>query len=285
MAAARGSRQPGRSADHVRRRGRTPARGVRNPWLPGYEGQLRCVWAMLRRGRCSSTSTAKLMDALYVGRRAGLAAEDASWALECALITHLEKIWNQPDDGIWEVRGSRKHFTHSKVMAWVAFDRAVRSAEEFDLEGPLDRWRRFAPPFTKKCAPRLRFGTELFRAVLRRNGARCQPAVDPDGGIFAAVRPRVRGTWRLSRAVDARRARAALSHGKGADGLPPGEGVFLACSFWLADNYVLQGRSRTRDLFERLCHCATTWDCWRRNMTPPPSANWVTFHRRFPTSR
>ena len=82
-----------------------------------------------------------MLDAFYVARRAGLATSDATWALECALILHLENIWREPDEGIWEVRGGPRHFTHSKVMAWVAFDRAVRSIEEFGLDGPLERWR------------------------------------------------------------------------------------------------------------------------------------------------
>src|SRR3546814_407915 len=83
----------------------------------------------------------EVMDTLYVARKAGLPPEPAAWALETALVEHLETIWDQPDDGIWEVRGGRRHFTHSKVMAWVAFDRAVRSAEEFGLHAPLERWR------------------------------------------------------------------------------------------------------------------------------------------------
>ena len=86
-------------------------------------------------------SMAKLLDALYVARKAGLHGNAASWALECALVEHLETIWDKPDDGIWEVRGGRKHFTHSKVMAWVAFDRAIRSVEEFGLDGPVAHWR------------------------------------------------------------------------------------------------------------------------------------------------
>ncbi len=111
------------------------------PWLPGYEGASPVRIGNAAAGQIQLDVYGEVLDALYVARRAGLAAETASWALECALIAHLEKIWGQPDEGIWEVRGGRKHFTHSKVMAWVAFDRAVRSAEEFGLEGPVDRWR------------------------------------------------------------------------------------------------------------------------------------------------
>lgn len=110
------------------------------PWLPGYLES-----APVRVGNAAASQIqldvyGEVMDALYVARKAGLAASEASWQLECALIAHLETIWDQPDDGIWEVRGPRRHFTHSKVMAWVAFDRAVRSAQEYGLDGPVEHW-------------------------------------------------------------------------------------------------------------------------------------------------
>jgi GH15 family glucan-1,4-alpha-glucosidase len=111
------------------------------PWLSGYEGSAPVRIGNAAAGQIQLDVYGEILDALYVARRAGLSANDASWALECALMAHLETIWDQPDDGIWEVRGGRKHFTHSKVMAWVAFDRAVRSIEEYGLEGPLDHWR------------------------------------------------------------------------------------------------------------------------------------------------
>ena len=114
------------------------------PWLPGYEGA-----APVRVGNAAATQVqldvyGEVMDALYVARRAGLAADEASWDLECALISHLEKIWHEPDDGIWEVRGGRRHFTHSKVMAWVAYDRAIKSASPVVSTTTLasTAWRR-----------------------------------------------------------------------------------------------------------------------------------------------
>jgi GH15 family glucan-1,4-alpha-glucosidase len=124
------------------------------PWLSGYEGS-----APVRIGNAAADQLqldvyGEVLDALYIARRAGLEANDASWSLECALIEHLAKIWDQPDDGIWEVRGGRKHFTHSKVMAWVAFDRAVRSIEEFGLEGPVDRWRAIRDTIHKQVCDR-----------------------------------------------------------------------------------------------------------------------------------
>ena len=111
------------------------------PWLPGYEKSAPVRIGNAAAGQVQLDIFGEVLDTLYVARKAGLAANAASWALERALIEHLETIWDQPDDGIWEVRGGRKQFTHSKVMAWVAFDRVVRSAEEFGLDGPVTHWR------------------------------------------------------------------------------------------------------------------------------------------------
>ena len=107
------------------------------PWLPGYEKSSPVRIGNAAAGQVQLDVYGEVLDALYVARKAGLPSNAASWALECALVAHLETIWDQPDDGIWEVRGGRKHFTHSKVMAWVAFDRAIRSAEEFGLNGTV----------------------------------------------------------------------------------------------------------------------------------------------------
>jgi GH15 family glucan-1,4-alpha-glucosidase len=111
------------------------------PWLPGYEGSVPVRIGNAAADQLQLDVYGEVLDALYIARRAGLEANNASWSLESALIELLATIWDQPDDGIWEVRGGRKHFTHSKVMAWVAFGRAVRSIGEFGLEGPIDRWR------------------------------------------------------------------------------------------------------------------------------------------------
>jgi GH15 family glucan-1,4-alpha-glucosidase len=225
------------------------------PWLPGYGGA-----SPVRVGNAAADQLqldvyGELMDALYVGRRAGLAAEAPSWALECALLAHLETIWEQPDDGIWEVRGARKQFTHSKVMAWVAFDRALRSAEEFDLDGPLDRWRRVRSAIHQDVCER---GFDSAQnSFVQSYGAAALDAsllLIPMVGFLPPSDPRVRGTLA---AIERRLIRNGLVlryHTEtGTDGLPPGEGAFLACSFWLADNYVLQGRyAEARALFERL---------------------------------
>lgn len=158
------------------------------------------------------------MDALHQARCGGLQVGPEAWAIQQALVDHLEGVWQEPDEGIWEVRGGRQQFTHSKVMAWVALDRTIRSAEQFGLPGPLRRWRR-------------------LRAHIHRDV--CERGFNPDLGAFVQSYG--------SSALDASLLLMPLV------GLPPGEGAFLACSFWLADNLLLQGRiGEARQLFERL---------------------------------
>ena len=225
------------------------------PWLPGYEGSAPVRVGNAAAGQIQLDVYGEVLDALYVGRKAGLDADDASWGVECALIAHLETIWDQPDDGIWEVRGGRKHFTHSKVMAWVAFDRAVRSAEEFDLEAPLDHWRGIRDAIHLQVCDR-GFDTAQ-NSFVQSYGVTALDAsllLIPIVGFLPPEDPRVRGTVA---AIERDLLRNGLvlryDTGTGADGLPAGEGAFLACSFWLADNYILQGRyEKARALFERL---------------------------------
>ncbi len=224
-------------------------------WLPGYKGA-----SPVRVGNAAVKQLqldvyGEVLDTFYVARRAGLATTEQTWDLECALVEHLEKIWRDPDEGIWEVRGGRRQFTHSKVMAWVAFDRAVRSIEEFELKGPVDRWRQVRSEIhADVCA----HGYDPAQnAFVQSYGA---TALDASLLLIALVGflppddPRVHGTIA---AIERRLIRNGLvlryDTGSGADGLPPGEGAFLACSFWLADNYALTGREKeARELFERL---------------------------------
>ena len=201
----------------------------------------------------------EVMDALHLSRRVGLAAHEAGWALQRALMEHLETIWEEPDEGIWEVRGPRRHFTHSKVMAWVAFDRAVKGVEEFGLEGPVQRWRATRQRIHDSVC-RQGYDAELSSFVQHYGSKELDASLLalPLVGFVAADDPRMLGTVR---AIE----RELLRDGfvlryrtrSGVDGLPPGEGVFLPCSFWLADNYLLQGRiDEARSLFERLCRLA-----------------------------
>jgi GH15 family glucan-1,4-alpha-glucosidase len=225
------------------------------PWLPGYEGS---VPVRIGNGAVKQLQLdvyGEVLDAFYVARRAGLATSDATWALECALLLHLEAIWREPDEGIWEVRGGRRHFTHSKVMAWVAFDRAVRSIEEFSLEGPLERWRDVrAAIHAEVCAHGFDANENTFVQAFGDAALDASLLLIPIVGFLPPDDPRVQGTVA---AIERRLLRDGFvmryDTGTAVDGLPPGEGAFLACSFWLVDNYVLLGRyDEARALFERL---------------------------------
>jgi len=225
------------------------------PWLSGYQKSAPVRIGNAAAGQVQLDVYGEVLDTLYVARRAGVAANDASWGLECALIEHLETIWDQPDEGIWEVRGGRKHFTHSKVMAWVAFDRAVRSSEEFGLEAPLGHWRLIRDRIHKRVCDE-GFDVKL-NSFVQSFGATTIDAsllLIPMVGFLPASDSRVIGTIA---AIERNLVRDGLvlryQTTEGVDGLPPGEGAFLACSFWLADNYVLQGRiDEARVLFARL---------------------------------
>ena len=240
------------------------------PWLPGYEGAAPVRVGNAAAGQLQLDIYGEVIDALYVARKAGLAAEESSWDLECALIAHLETIWDQPDDGIWEVRGGRRHFTHSKVMAWVAFDRAVRSAEEFGLAAPLDRWRRVRDRIHREVCERgfdpaqnsfvQSFGSTALDASL---------LLIPIVGFLPHSDPRIRGT--LS-AIESNLVRDDLmiryDSNSGTDGLPP-----VKARSWHAVSGSLittccRAATTTRECcLTGYCHCATTWDCLRRNMT------------------
>jgi GH15 family glucan-1,4-alpha-glucosidase len=195
------------------------------------------------------------MDALHQARRSGLAASESGWALQRAFLSHLERIWSEPDEGIWEVRGAPRHFTYSKVMAWVAFDRAIRSAEEFQLDGPVDRWRDVCETIHADVCRR-GFDRELGSFV-QSYGAKQLDAsllLLPQVGFLPPDDPRIRGTVR---AIEQRLMVDGFvmryDSAETSDGLPPGEGAFLACSFWLVDAYILQNRlAEARRLFDRL---------------------------------
>ena len=197
----------------------------------------------------------EVIDALYVARKAGLQPSAATWALECALVKHLETIWQQPDHGFWEIRGDSRHFTHSKVMAWVAFDRVVRSVEEFGLDGPVAHWRNVRDTIHRQVCDRGFDATQ--NSFVQSYGSKSLDAsllLLAMVGFLPPSDPRIRGTVAAIENGLMRDGFVLRYHAREqADGLPPGEGVFLACSFWLADNYILQGRvDEARKLFERL---------------------------------
>ena len=228
-------------------------------WLPGYENS-----APVRVGNAASEQFqldvyGEVLNTLYATRTAGLHPDANVWEIEKALLGFVEDAWHRPDDGIWEVRGGRQDFTHSKVMAWVAFDRAARSVEEFGLEGPTQRWRATADEIKaevlakgfneEKNAFVQHYGTDELDASL---------LMIPLVGFLPATDHRMRGTIEAIRkelTVDGfilrYRSETAV------DGLPPGEGVFLPCTFWMADSLYLLGRHHeARALFERLLSLA-----------------------------
>ncbi len=224
-------------------------------WLPGYQGA-----RPVRIGNAAAEQRqldvyGEVMDALHHAREGGLPLAHAPWALQQAVMEHLEAIWEEPDDGIWEVRGGRRHFVHSKVMAWVAFDRMVRDAETYGLPAPVGRWRQAAKRMHEEICAR---GFDTTRNSFTQSYG--SPALDasllmiPVVGFLPADDPRVQGTVAaIERELMAEGLVLRYRTDDGVDGLPPGEGVFLACSFWLADVYAMQGRMQeARAMFERL---------------------------------
>jgi GH15 family glucan-1,4-alpha-glucosidase len=224
-------------------------------WLPGYEGSrpVRTGNAAARQHQLDVFG--EVMDALHFARRAGLEPDQAAWAVQRALLEYLETDWEKPDEGIWEVRGPRRHFVYSKVMAWVAMDRAVHAVERSGLPGDADRWRRAREAIHEQVC-REGFDPQL-NSFVQYYGAKSLDAsllMIPLVGFLPARDPRVLGTVdaiqrRLTRDGFVERYATAA----GLDGLSPGEGVFLLCTFWLADNLALQGRAdEAKELFERL---------------------------------
>ena len=224
-------------------------------WLPGYEGS-----APVRTGNAAHRQFqldvyGEVMDALYVARREGLPPDENAWRVQRALIEFLESAWTKPDEGIWEVRGPRRHFTHSKVMAWVAVDRTVKAIERFGLKGPVERWRKLCTAIHDEVC-RKEFDTERNTFVQFYGGKELDASLlmIPLVGFLPPDDPRVRGTIAAIQSDLVRDGFVARYNPKEeVDGLPPGEGVFLPCTFWLADNLALQGRlSDAQQLFERL---------------------------------
>ena len=224
-------------------------------WLPGYERS-----TPVRIGNAASSQFqldvyGELMDALYQARAAGVEPEPAAWRVQRALMDFLETAWVAPDEGIWEMRGPRRHFVHSKVMAWVAFDRAIRGVERWGLDGPVDSWRRTREEIHREVCER---GWDAERSTFTQSYD--SQALDasllmiPQVGFLPPDDPRVHGTIdaiQRELCVDGFVLRYPTDVAE--DGLPPGEGAFLPCTFWLADALALTGRrDEAVALFERL---------------------------------
>ena len=225
-------------------------------WLPGYRGA-----APVRTGNAAAEQFqldiyGEVMDTLHLARAVGLPPAPHVWQIQKALLDFLERHWQEPDEGLWEIRGPRRQFTHSKVMAWVAFDRAVKGVERFGLDGPVEHWRRTRDAIhaqvcergfdrARNCFVQHYDSTELDASLL----------LIPMVGFLPPQDPRVHAT------VDAVQRDLVVEGGlvrryrtvTGVDGLPPGEGTFLPCTFWLADALCAIGRrTQAEQLFERL---------------------------------
>lgn len=224
-------------------------------WLAGYEGSKPVRIGNGAAGQLQLDVWGEVLDCLALTRTALLRDGDDSWDVQIALMEHLEKAWDRPDNGLWEMRGPRRHFTHSKVMAWVAADRMVKGVRDFDLPGPADRWETLRDTIH---ADVMAHGFDAERNTFVQSYGR--PELDasllliPRVGFLAPDDPRVVGT------IDA--VQRELTHDgfllryrteQSDDGVPGGEGVFLACSFWLVDALIGAGRRReATELFERL---------------------------------
>jgi GH15 family glucan-1,4-alpha-glucosidase len=228
------------------------------PWLEGYEGS-----RPVRIGNGASKQFqldvyGEVLDVLHAARSAKLERDEDSWTLQKVLLETLERRWHEPDEGIWEVRGPRRHFTHSKVMAWVAFDRAVLACELFGHDGPVERWREVRADIHAEVMER-GFDRELGSFVQSYGSKRVDASLltIPLVGFLPAEHPAVAGTLKaihrelyqegfVQRYVHDEQTNAV-------DGLPPGEGAFFLCSFWYVDNLALLGRvDEAVEQFERL---------------------------------
>jgi GH15 family glucan-1,4-alpha-glucosidase len=224
-------------------------------WLPGYEGSQPVRIGNAAARQLQLDVYGEVVNVLFQGQQRGIAMSRANRSFLHAVLEHLEAVWERPDAGIWEVRSRPRHFTYSKVMAWVAFDRAVRMAEAFGIDAPVQRWRTLrAQVHDDVC--RRGFNRQMGSFV-QSYGSRQLDAsllLLPRMGFLPATDPRIRGTIE---AVERHLLRDGLvmryDSAAARDGLPPSEGAFLACSFWLADAYVATGRvDDASALFERL---------------------------------
>jgi GH15 family glucan-1,4-alpha-glucosidase len=225
------------------------------PWLPGYEDARPVRVGNDAHRQLQLDVYGELMNALHQGRQGRLTPTESGWALQIALLEHLEEAWREPDESIWEVRGGARHFTYSKVMAWVAFDRAVHAVEAYGLDGPVDRWRELRAEI-KADVCRRGFDRDLGSFVQSYDSKTLDASLllIPLVGFLPIEDPRVGGTVAaIERRLFVDGFVLRYDTCETEDGLPPGEGAFLACSFWLVDAYVLQGRlAEARELFERL---------------------------------
>ena len=224
-------------------------------WLSGYECSKPVRVGNAAVEQLQLDVYGELSAVMHRARRGQFSEHEHGIELEWALLDHLEKIWREPDQGIWEVRGSRRQFTHSKVMSWVAFDSAIKSCEQFGLRGPLDRWRKVRQEIHDDvCRNGFNFKLGSFVQFYGSNNIDASLLFIPRVGFLPGADERVRGTiGALERNLMRGGLLMRYKTEETDDGLRGDEGVFLPCSFWLADAYVLSGRiDDARKLFESL---------------------------------
>jgi GH15 family glucan-1,4-alpha-glucosidase len=192
---------------------------------------------------------------LHLAREGGLAASESAWAMQRQALEHLAEIWREPDDGIWEVRGPRQQFTHSKIMAWVAFDRCIKDAEKYSLDAPLEQWRKIRDEIHQTVLDRgFHPALQSFTQSFDSQELDASLLLIAQMGFLPIDDPRVAGTIAaIERDLVSDGLVMRYRSASGADGLPAGEGVFIPCSFWLVDAYQRQGREADAEaLLERL---------------------------------
>jgi GH15 family glucan-1,4-alpha-glucosidase len=224
-------------------------------WLPGYEGAQPVRVGNAAHAQLQLDVYGELIDAFHQSRIAELKLDEGSWALECTVLVHLEEVWNQPDQGIWERRDAGRHYVFSKVMTWVGFDRGIKSAEKFGFDAPLDRWRMLRETIHRDVCehgfdPQQNAFVESYGSQVLDASVLLLPAV----GFLPGSDPRVRGTIEAIEKYMMRDG-FVLRHDPReiSDEIQPIEGAFLACSLWLADAYVLAGEiDKAQVLFERV---------------------------------
>ncbi|MCK7621911.1 glycoside hydrolase family 15 protein [Streptomyces sp. RS10V-4] len=256
------------------------------PWLSGYDGALPVRIGNAAVEQRQLDVYGEVIDSFHVARTAGLPAEPHAWSIQRTLVEYLESTWRDPDEGIWEIRGPRRHFVHSKVMAWVAADRAVKALERNPrLGGDLGRWRAMRDAVHREVCAR---GYDTDRGTFTQSYGSAQldaaTLLIPRVGFLPGDDPRVVST------VDA--VRRELTHdglvrrysteGEPVDGLPGSEGTFLVCSFWLADALLLTGRRRAaRELFERLLELRNDVGLLAEEYDPATRRQWGNFPQAF----
>lgn len=224
-------------------------------WLPGYERSAPVRIGNAAHGQLQLDMFGEVVDTLFQGKRGGLETRPADWNFLRAILEHLEQVWSRPDEGIWEVRGDPQHFTYSKIMCWVALDRGIRAIEIDKLEGPVARWREVRKRIHEEVCAR-GFNRELGSFVQSYDSKNLDASLllIPTTGFLPADDPRVRGTIEaVERHLFADGFLRRYDTHATDDGLPAGEGAFLACSFWMVDALLLSGRADDASrLFERL---------------------------------